>query len=196
MSTKKKLIVIEGIDRSGKTTLVNYLTQKLNNTFHSTHNISFPNRKSLTGELINKYLSNQVKLNPQTIHLLFSANRWEMIEDIEKMEYEFILCDRYYFSGIAYTIAKDVERGWAIGPDRGLLEPDLVVFIDINADAVVKRPGFGNEKYEKVEYQRKVYKVLKELVVMHVNGVVVCGNGTVEEIGNRIYQMLMDISKD
>lgn len=187
MSATKKLIVIEGIDRSGKTSLIAYLKAKI---ACSVATISFPNRKSFTGELIDKYLTNRVTLNAQTIHLLFSANRWEMMDHFQAPGCEIVLCDRYYFSGIAYTAAKGVPIEWCSKPDQGLTEPDLVMFIDVRAEEVASRPGFGNEKYEKVEYQRKVYKLLKGLVEEHANGRVVCGDGSVEEIGDRMMEVI------
>lgn len=106
---------------------------------------------------------------------------------------EIVLCDRYYFSGISYTAVKGVDKEWCRGPDRGLKEPDLVIFIDIEADQVAKRPGFGKEKYEKMEYQREVYRILKETVMEHENGKIVCGEGSVEEVGERVYALIIDL---
>ncbi len=45
--------------------------------------IRFPDRTSSIGQLINGYLASTSELNDQTIHLLFSANRWEASQSIE-----------------------------------------------------------------------------------------------------------------
>jgi len=37
-----------------------------------------------------------------------------------------------------------------------LLRPDLVFYIDISAEAISKRPGFGDERFERVDFQAKV----------------------------------------
>lgn len=72
-----KFIVFEGLDRSGKTTASKLIYDKISSQ-RPAELISFPNRTSLIGKLINDYLTNKtVTLPPQAIHLLFSANRWE-----------------------------------------------------------------------------------------------------------------------
>jgi dTMP kinase len=48
------------------------------------------------------------KFSDEAIHLLFAANRWEMKEQILKdlKEGTTLICDRYAFSGVAYSAAK------------------------------------------------------------------------------------------
>ena len=43
-----------------------------------------------------------------------------------------------------------------MAPDRGLVKPDLTFFIDANADTIKSRANYGEERYEKVEFQKKV----------------------------------------
>jgi len=40
-----------------------------------------------------------------------------------------IVCDRYWYSGVAYSYAKGLDLEWCIKPDEGLLEPDLVIYL-------------------------------------------------------------------
>ncbi len=87
LSTKMNrgaFILFEGIDRCGKTTQVSLLQSKLEAKGKS-EMIRFPNRSSTIGQLINTYLtSSSNEMNDNTIHLLFSANRWEQSEAIKK----------------------------------------------------------------------------------------------------------------
>lgn len=190
MHIKKNIfVVIEGIDRTGKTTVCKRLAQLLNGVTL----ISFPNRKLFTGELIDKYLKSEVSLNAQTIHLLFSANRWEFQERIKMME-GIVLCDRYYLSGIAYTSAKGIEMDWCKWMDKGLIEPDLLVYIDLPVDIAAKRDGFGNEKYEKIDYQSKVYQQFKLLVdVYEGSKLIVDGTKTIDDIAQTIASAIKSI---
>ena len=68
------LIVVEGLDRSGKSTQVERLVQRLQAQL-----VKFPDRTTSIGTMINSYLTQQSDVNDQSIHLLFSANRWEVM---------------------------------------------------------------------------------------------------------------------
>lgn len=115
--------------------------------------------------MINSYLQSSTFLSDQTIHLLFSANRWEKAEDIRDLIAKgyTIVCDRYYYSGMVYTSAKypdtspkKLSLGWCKNPERGLPNPDLVVFLDLEAEEAEKRGGYGEEKYEEKSMQKRV----------------------------------------
>lgn len=71
------LIVLEGLDRSGKSSQSSRLLSYLDKLGHSTELWRFPDRSTSVGQMISAYLSNKSQLDDHTIHLLFSANRWE-----------------------------------------------------------------------------------------------------------------------
>ena len=59
--------------------------------------------------MLNMYLQNRdFKFPDEAVHLLFAVNRWEMKEQIIKDLNDGItvICDRYAFSGVAYSAAK------------------------------------------------------------------------------------------
>ena len=71
--------------------------------------IIFSDRESESGKMLNAYLQNRdYKFSDEAIHLLFAVNRWEMKEQIMKDLQAGItlVCDRYAFSGVAYSAAK------------------------------------------------------------------------------------------
>ena len=41
-------------------------------------------------------------------------------------------------------------------PDRGLLAPDVVLFLAMDPAAAASREGFGEERYEKLAFQQQV----------------------------------------
>lgn len=45
---------------------------------------------------------------------------------------------------------------WCCGPENGLPKPDLVMFLKISTEEMAKRSGFGDERYENIEFQTKV----------------------------------------
>jgi dTMP kinase len=157
------LILFEGIDRCGKTTqtarLAEYIASK-----GKCESIRFPDRTSYIGKLINDYLLSTKEtenVSDQTIHLLFSANRWEAAKDIEKKLNDGItlICDRYAYSGVAFSSAKDtpgMDLNWCRTCDRGLPSPDCIIYLDMPVEKAAQRGEFGNERYEKIDFQLKV----------------------------------------
>ena len=98
------LIVLEGCDRSGKTTVCKRLINHLNDTNELLKNdqkpakmMRFPDRETPIGQEINRYLKGTKELDDHVIHLLFSANRWELQKDMKKAleAGQNIIVDRY-----------------------------------------------------------------------------------------------------
>lgn len=118
-------------------------------------------RSTGIGSCIDAYLRKESGHDDHSIHLLFSANRWESAASIRADIEDGItlVIDRYYYSGIVYSAAKphaDISLGWAREPDVGLPRPDICVFLDIEPDIAAKRAGFGEERYEAREMQQRV----------------------------------------
>ena len=52
---------------------------------------------------------------------------------------------------------------WCKSSDHGLLSPDITLFLDIDPLVAKERGGYGNEIYEKLEYQIKVRSAFHKL---------------------------------
>lgn len=168
MMGRGKLILIEGLDRTGKTTQCNILYKKLQPNCKL---LKFPERSTRIGGLINEYLTDDsFQLSDQAIHLLFSANRWEIVDKIKKdlLEGKNIVMDRYVYSGVAYSAAKGtngMDLDWCLQPDVGLLKPDLTLFLSTqDVDNNAEKSGFGDERYETVKFQEKVKQTFMKLL--------------------------------
>lgn len=161
-----RLIVVEGLDRSGKTTQCSKLAALLRESGREVVEMKFPNRETPTGKIINEYLTNnKLNLNDQAIHLLFSANRWEQVPYIQAAlnRGAYLIVDRYLYSGVAFSSAKGLDFNWCLQPDIGLPTPDLVLFLDISAESASARGGYGSERYEKVDLQTRVRHEFQKL---------------------------------
>ncbi|CEQ39815.1 SPOSA6832_01372, partial [Sporobolomyces salmonicolor] len=183
-------IVFEGLDRSGKSTQVARLVEGLTARGVKAVRAGFPERPEgpgtgallwmvmihprgvgaldrtlTTGKMIDSYLSQKADLDDRAIHLLFSANRWEranqILEDLSNGVT--VVCDRYAFSGIAFSVIKGISWTWCQSPDMGLPAPDLVLFLSIPPSAAASRGGFGQERYETSEVQLAVKDVFEQL---------------------------------
>ena len=147
-----KLIVVEGIDGSGKSTLISRLSENFETWSRTFAVMCFPDRSTPTGRMINEYLASkndnsiedpfQNECRARVIHLLFSANRWECMAQIESLlsQGTSVLLDRYVYSGIAYSYASELlPFQWCFSADDGHIEPDLLIYLHLPVDIAQDR---------------------------------------------------------
>jgi dTMP kinase len=170
-------IVFEGIDKAGKTTQAKSLVEWLCKKEMPAIYFAFPERSTPIGQIINTYLQTTSTTTPKddltqecdakTMHLLFSANRWECIPKI--MHYiksgVHVICDRYAYSGVAYTIAKNCKHAtpeWCKSADQNLPIPDLVFYLDVNPTLGAQRANYGREACENIPFQSLVHNAYQQ----------------------------------
>ncbi|XP_028793073.1 thymidylate kinase isoform X1 [Neltuma alba] len=159
------LVVLEGLDRSGKSSQSSRLVSYLEGQGISAELWRFPDRSTNVGQMISSYLTNASQLDDHTIHLLFSANRWEKrsLMETKLKAGTTLIVDRYSYSGVAFSSSKGLDIEWCKAPEVGLFAPDAVIFLDISPEKAAERGGYGGERYEKLEFQRKVAESYKAL---------------------------------
>ncbi|KAF7711738.1 thymidylate kinase [Silurus meridionalis] len=184
------LIVLEGVDKAGKTTQCKQLVHALQQSGRPAEMMRFPDRTTQIGQLISSYLEKKNNLEDHTVHLLFSANRWEMVPLIKKKLDQGItlVVDRYAFSGVAFTSAKPgFTLEWCKQPDVGLPKPDLVMFLQLNPNVAAERGEFGTERYETSVFQRTVQQRFEQLMKdTSVNWKVIDAARSIEAVHNDI----------
>lgn len=188
MTKRGLFILFEGLDGCGKTTQAKIL-QESGFLGESVQQV-FPDPSTMIGGMCRQYLTKSAKLNDQVIHLLFCANRWELSEQIqEKLNSGIsVICDRYWYSGVAYSAAKGLSLDWCKGPETGLPEPDLVIFLEIDPKQLSNRRGFGDEIYEKLDFQVKVRNVYQQLKGPH--WAFVDGSLPIEQVTEKIKEVI------
>ena len=180
------LIVIEGLDGSGKSTQVKKLRQYLGEKTGKLEYIHFPRYDApVYGDLISRFLRGEFgsneQVHPQLVALLFAEDRHGAASQMKSILAGggIVLLDRYVYSNIAYQCAKlDSEaeqallRDWIIDTEYGafgLPVPDLNIFLDVPVGFVEQkltssRGGSGREYLAgardiheaDIEFQKKV----------------------------------------
>ncbi len=150
LARRGAFIVLEGVDRCGKTTQSALLPKKLVSLGVAAVAMRFPDRTTPVGQLINSYLTSGSELDDHAVHLLFSANRWEAAPKLREVlgQGTTIVCDRYAHSGVAFSSAKVNDQNqaimsmdWCKSSDLGLPAPDAVIFLDLALDEAERRGG-------------------------------------------------------
>ena len=185
-------IVLEGLDRSGKTTQVETLARALEEKGHKTKVQRFPDRTTAIGKIIDAYLRNEIKLDDHAVHLLFCANRWEASTNLKEtlLSGTTVICDRYSFSGIAYSKRKGLDLEWCWSPERGLIAPDIVCYLTAPVALLAARGGYGNERYETLQIQNEVDSTFQKLATS--NWHIIDASGSITDIHAKLCVFALD----
>ena len=188
------LIVLEGIDQCGKTTISKLLKNKLLSLNLKTIIQTFPDKSTLIGNVINSYLQGNTKLSPQESHLLYSFNRHEKKSFMEEKLYNNynIICDRYIFSGIAYSLANGLDYDFSSNTEQYLIKPDLIFYFDIPISETNKRrKSLKTDIYETSNFQSKVKEAYSK--IKNKDWIIINAEQTPEEITNIILKHILNI---
>jgi len=107
-----------------------------------------------------------------------------------------VVCDRYVYSGIAYSAAKGLDLEWCRAPDKGLPEPDLVLYMNVSAEVARQRGGYGEERYEREEFQAKVGQQFIRLGSLERNWRIVNADRNPSEISKEVLQHFSSIQSN
>ena len=174
---KGKLIVIEGIDGSGKSTCAKNLAEKLNSINIKTIYTFEPTHSHYGAKLRDGMLSED--LDAEAELLLFVKDRKEHIEYMIKPALEegyFIILDRYFYSSIAYQGAKGIDINRIINMHKDfIIKPDIVFIfhlpIDIALNRIISKRGIA-DRFENETYLKKVDKIFhsfNEPFIYHID---------------------------
>lgn len=152
---------------------------------------SCADRTTPIGKLIDSYLRGSTDQEDHSIHLLFSANRWEVAKSIQEdiANGTTIIVDRYSYSGAVYSAAKanpTLSLEWAWQPEIGLPRPDICLFLSISAEEAAKRGGFGAERYENEAMQTRVRELFRTLFERQEDVSIVDAGKSLEEVSKDI----------
>ena len=137
---KGKLIVVEGIDGSGKSTQIDLIHKWLHNHGKSVY-FSEWNSSSLV-KSTTRLGKRQKMFTPTTFSLLQATDfcdRWEnFILPLLKAG-AIVLADRYAFTAYARDVARGVDPDWIRNLYSFAAQPDLVFYFRVSIDVAVER---------------------------------------------------------
>jgi dTMP kinase len=142
------LIVIEGLDGSGKGTQIKLLYKKLNSLGMEAKVITFPDYSSPSSSLVKMYLAGDFGMNAESVNTyaacsFYAVDRYASYITSWKADYDkgkIILADRYTTSNMIYQLEKQPRDHWDeticwiedYEYNRlGLPKPDKVIYLDV-----------------------------------------------------------------
>lgn len=148
MENKAKLVVIEGLDGSGKSTQFEKVQEHLKLKGINIKGISFPDYDEESSALVKMYLNGEFSNNASDVNAFaassfYAVDRYASYKKYWEQDYKngaFILAARYVTSNCIYQMVKLPENKWDKYIDwledyeykkLELPEPDLVIFLDM-----------------------------------------------------------------
>lgn len=219
---KGTLIVLEGIDGSGKETQASLLEKKLKEKGRKVMHISFPDYESPSSALVKMYLKGDFGKNPEDVNpyaasLFYAVDRFASYRMKWKDFYQkggIIIADRYTTSNMVHQMTKYEDKkarknflSWLEKTEYEELElpvPDLVILLDIPlrvSENLVKeraRQGGSMDIHEQhLDYLRKCHDAYQELVSLYGWKRIPCTEEgklrTIEDIGKDVEKAAAEV---
>ncbi len=187
-----RLIVLEGIDGSGKTTQARALLRRLRRRGLAAVFFREPTR-GRWGRAIKRQALRADSLTPEEELALFVKDRRENVAKNLKPALaagRVVVLDRYYFSTIAYQGAKGLDPGRIRRLNEAFtVAPDLVIVLDVDAAAGLGRIA-GRRTRDEL-FEREDYLVRVARIFAGFNGrrfIHIDGRGDKRAIGREIWR--------
>ena len=168
------LVIFEGLDNCGKTTLVQMIKDYYLKLGIDAE-ISKEFETNIGKEL--KKMAKEGTLDPILKAYLFATDRYIRMKNIrqEDLKNKIMLFDRYVPSALAYRMAEGVDKNWVTNINSDFPKADIGFFIDITSDESVNRNT--DTKFnikttpEHLEKVRSAYlSILDENNLIYING--------------------------
>ena len=134
------LIVVEGVDGSGKSTQISLLKDWLNSTVHGVIFTEW-NSSRLISETTKKAKKKNL-LTPRTFSLLHAVDFADRLEQIivPALKAGFIvLADRYVYTAFARDVARGVDKNWVRNMYGFAINPDLAFYFNVPVETSLAR---------------------------------------------------------
>ena len=217
MEILENFAVFEGLDGSGTTTQLNIL----NDIFHPEASvkenlyiaepavkylslpplyITFEPTDGSIGKIIRSGLKKENVLNPQTIAMLFAADRYEHIFGTNGVAErcrrgELVVSDRYFPSSLVYQGITCGEELPAM-LNRSFPGPETLIFFDINPAAAQERLSAREQKeiYEHLNFQIQVRErylaLLPKLREQGVRVEIIDASASLKEVAGEVWKAI------
>lgn len=214
-----KLIVIEGLDGSGKSTQIERLIDRLNEKNITFKQIKLPDYESDSSAVVKMYLNGEFGKNPDDVNAyaasaFYTVDRFANYKTKWKEDYDngvLILADRYTASNAYHQATKLPEEEWDSFFEWlsdfeykkiGVPEPDAVIYLDMPVEISQKMMtgrynGDENKKdiHEKnISYLNKCRVAAKHAAAKLGWYLIDCSDGenprSIESISSEIYEII------
>lgn len=193
-------LVIEGLDGAGTTTQAGLLARRCHDEGILNWLTSEPTTGAV-GALIRRFLRGDEPVHPDTMALLFAADRSEHLNAPEvgirarSGRGELVITDRYLFSSLAYqTVGCDPDFVAAANSRFPL--PLILIYLDVPVEECVRRLAARSHReiYELLDFQEQVRERYEQLLPGYSDSGMeiarIDGTASADEIAEKIWKIV------
>ncbi len=166
-------IVIDGIDWAGKSTQLQLLQKKLEETWKSVKVISYPQYGQGSCFYVEKYLNGWywINVSAKQASIFYALDRFDSKQNLEKdlKKYDYILSDRYVSANMIHQwwkISDSKKReeflNWVADLEYNILalpKPDMTIFLNISVESSQKLIDTREDKdYIQSDSQKDIHE--------------------------------------
>lgn len=205
---KGLLIALEGIDGSGHSTQARMLREYLEKYYspsNSDEPIAVLSQEPTDGPVggeIREYLSKRLEVGPETLALMFAADRKDHVENLLENHIQngkIVILDRYVLSSLAYQGVEVEDDEWLFQINSKVMMPDVTILLDVSvaeAKRRMERDRLKTEMFETEENLRRVrskYKSAKDDLIERGYDVrIIDGENSKEYVNSEILDIIQE----
>jgi len=186
------LIAVEGIDGSGKTTVVRFLIEELRKRGYDVVAFKEPT-DSEYGRRIRQILKERRVSPEEELELFIKDREFDVQNNIlpALKSGKIVIMDRYYYSTMAYQGALGLDVEMIRKLNEQFPKPDLVIILDVSPETALKRIKAKRrpDRFEDLEYLRKVREIFLSL---KNNIVVVDAERNIEDVKRDVLKVVLE----
>lgn len=168
---KQIMLVIEGLDGSGKATQTQKLIERLENMGKNALKVSFPNYEDESSTLVKMYLRGDLgqaeEVNAYAASLFYTVDRYATFKKKYQKSWEngcTIVADRYTTSNMFHQCTKEPKENWDsflnwledLEYEKvGLPKPTKVIYLDVEPEVSKK---LLSKRYEGDEQKKDIHE--------------------------------------
>ena len=171
VNSTQKLIVIEGLDGSGKATQAKLLAEGLKVDGMTVREVSFPDYQSPSSSLVKMYLGGEFGSHPDDVNAytassFYAVDRYASFKKDWREDWErgIVIADRYTTSNAIHQCSKIPKDKWDSYLDwlfhyeyelLGIPEPELVIYLRVDPEVSQR---LVTERYEGQEEKKDIHE--------------------------------------
>jgi len=169
------LVVIEGIDGGGKTTLQRGLGAKLRSEGYQVTETKEPTEGPLGQKIRALAATDRAQVTAEEEFRLFHEDRKIHVETVVKpaiAQGHIVIQDRSYFSTVAYQGERGLERDYLLSESRSIApDPDVLLLVDLEPEVALDRirnqRGQETDDFEKLDALTRIRAIFHSFKTAH-----------------------------